>query len=522
MKALALFLVLLLQVREVPEPPASIDGVVLDSQSGRPLAGATVLFQSVSVSGRMTTITRDDGTFVFRNVPPGMYAVEANLGGYVPESYGVPLTLERMAAVAASAATPPLLPGQALSGIRLVMTPGGVLSGRLADDRGDVVVGVMVQALKTTYRNGLPERTLVQSVPSNDLGEFRFFMLKPGQYYIAAIPATAPATLRPMELSSIPLYYPGTIDANAAQPIELKVGETLGGMNFSSIPARNRRIAGGVQSNASDPVGVILSPLNGTASQQFTVDLNDGQFQFSDVVPGSYMLVARTHDMRSVIPLEVRNTDVLGTRIVLGPGYRIPVRVRIEGHPEGDDPEMEALYFVVRPETPIPGLEPETYSPFANGRFTIELLARDYRIDISRTVGHYVKSMTLNGVDVLNPGLRVASSSEAPLEIVVAKQFGAVEGRTAGRDTTVVLVPDPARRGQRGLFRSVKAGGTFRFEKVPPGDYKLFVWDNARVENGGPYLDPEYLRRYEDRGVPVRIEGDKISTLDRALSPLLD
>lgn len=514
MKTLALLLFLLQQrgavTPEVPQPPASVDGIVLDSQTGRPLAGATVLLQTGGArSGTMVRVTGPDGAFAFGNITPGGYQLEATRGGYVPETYGRPL-----------GSAPPLIsqltPGQKLSGIRLVMTPGGVITGRLTDDRGEPSVGTVVQALKTTYSGGLPQKTLVQSVVSNDLGEFRFFMLKPGQYTIAVEPPSVAYRLN--RAATLPFYFPGTIDLKAAQPVNLQVAQTVDGVNFVSIPTRNRRVEGSVQDNSGDPIGVVLSPLNGTTSVQVAVDLKDGQFQFNDVIPGAYMFVARTSDMRSVLSLDVRNADILGARIALGPGYKIPARVRIEGNPPGDDPEVEKLYFDVRPELPVPGLEPETYSPFANGQFRIEVLRRAYRIDLARTLGYYIKSITLEGVDILNQGLSVESSMERPLEIVVSKTFGSVEGRTDRADVTVVLVPDAARRGQQALFKSMKPNsGTFRFENVPPGEYKLFA---LTEENGGPYLDPEYLQKYENRGTPVRIEANRITRVDRALPGL--
>jgi hypothetical protein len=505
MKTLALLLLLLQQ----PPTGAAVDGIVLDSQTGRPLAGATVLFQGGGggiSSGTMIRVTGADGTFAFRNATPGQYIIEASRGGYVPERYG-------SGTVNSITGRPTLTPGQTLSGIRLVMTPGGVITGRLTDDRGEPSVGTVVQALKTTYNGGRPQKTHVQSVVSNDLGEYRFFMLKPGQYTIAVEPPSVAYRLNPA--ATLPFYFPGTVDAKAAQPISLQLGQTVDGVNFVSIPTRNRRIEGSVQHNSDDPVGVVLSPLNGTTSVNFSVNLNDGRFQFNDVIPGTYTLVARSSEARSPLSLDVRNADVFGTRIVLGPGYKIPARVRIEGNPPGDDPEVEKLYFDVRPEVPVAGLEPETYSPFANGRFTLEVLRRHYRIDIARTPDYYIKSITLEGVDVLNQGLNVESSMEGPLEIVVSKTIGAVEGRADGADVTVVLVPDAARRGQQVLFQSMKPNsGTFRFEKVPPGEYKLFA---LTEENGGPYLDPEYLQKYENRGALVRVEGNRITRLDRAL-----
>ena len=511
----------LLPVPEQPGVPASVDGVVIDSQTRQPLAGATVTVDDRNGhDGKMIIVTDNNGRFAFRNVTPGMVLIEASRSGYVPELAGTafnapagfsPDPLTPIAPVIAQQ----LAPGQVLSGLLLVLTPGGVITGRLTDDHGEVVVGAVVQAWKTTHRNGLRERTLVQSVVSNDLGEYRFFMLKPGQYSISLVPPTVD-----VRGFAIPLFYPGTVDVKTATYIDLHVGETIERVDFASIPTKNRRISGGVQGNGSDGVTVTLSPANGIAKKIVSIkgDTSNAAFEFADVVPGTYELAAFNIYGRAVVPLDVRNADLLGTRIVLGANFRIPAQVRIEGHPPGNDPVLETLYFNVRPDIPVVGLEPEVYSPFADGHFIVEALKRDYWIEFARGDDYYIKAITLDGVDVLNQGLRVMSSSDRPMEVVVDNHFGAVQGSAAAANATVVLVPDAARRNQRPLYKSVKAtNGAFRFEKVPPGDYKLFAWSEDTIDNGGPWLDPEYLRLYEDRAAPVRIQVDMRTILDRPI-----
>jgi hypothetical protein len=523
MRILSLLLVLL---RLQLPSPASVDGVVIDFQTKQPLAGATVMMQDRSASGgKMITVTGNDGRFAFRNLPPGPYVIEGSRSGYVSEMTGSPLVNPRNfspdpLAPRFAPMVQELTPGQVLSGLRVVLTPGGVISGRLTSERGEVVAGAVVQAHKTTHRNGMRERTLVQSVVSNDLGEYRFFMLKPAQYSVSLIPPRLVISNVNTQSFSIPLFYPGTIDPKAATVLELHVGETIESVNFTSIPTKNRRIAGGVQGNGSDGVDVLLSPVNGNTNLKVSIlkDTPNPTFQFSDIVPGAYTLVARTKDMRSELPLDVRNADMLGTRITLSGGLRIPSRARIEGHPPGNDPALENIYFNVRPDVPVPGLEPELYSPFADGRFSLEVLKRDYWIDITRTEDYYIKSITLDGFDVLNQGLHATSSVEGPMEIVLDTRFGEVHGSAAAPHVTVVLVPDVTRRNQRPLYRSFRTGnGVFHFEKVPPGDYKLFAWSEDTIDNGGPWLDPEHLRKYEDRATPVRIQGDMKTILDRPI-----
>ena len=414
-----------------------------------------------------------------------------------------------------------LTPGQVLSGLRLVLTPGGVISGRLTNERGEVVAGAVVQALKTTHKNGLRERTLVQSVVSNDLGEYRFFMLKPGQYYISLVP---PKLVDPEHHHPVffdPVVLPGNDrceGGNGPRPSRRRNDRKRGlPVDSHKESPHHRRRSGQWQRWGH----VILSPVNGTAKMKVAItrDNPNPSFQFSDIVPGSYMLVAHNAMTCGLRFPSMSAMPMCSARASSwAPGFRIPSRARIEGHPPGDDPELEKIYFSVRPDVPVPGLEPELYSPFADGRFTLEVLKRDYWIDITRTEDYYIKSITLDGFDVLNQGLHVTSSVEGPMEIVIDNHFGEVQGSAAAPNVTVVLVPDAARRNQRPLYKSMKSSnGVFHFEKVPPGDYKLFAWSEDTIDNGGPWLDPEYLRKYEDRATPVRIQGDMKTILDRPI-----
>src|SRR5215510_12667641 len=74
-----------------PELPASVDGIVIDSQTKQPLAGATILILDRSGSGaQMITVTGNDGRFAFRSVPAGAATIEASRPGYVSEMAGKP------------------------------------------------------------------------------------------------------------------------------------------------------------------------------------------------------------------------------------------------------------------------------------------------------------------------------------------------------------------------------------------------------------------------------------------------
>jgi Carboxypeptidase regulatory-like domain len=95
----------------------------------------------------------------------------------------------------------------------------------------------------------------------------------------------------------------------------------------------------------------------------------------------------------------------------------------------------------------------------------------------------------------------------APLEIVIGTKPGAIEGDVAAAagaplpGATVVLLPNA--RNRFDLFRTTTSdpSGRFRFDRVPPGDYKIFAWDEV---SDGAWQDPDFLRIYEERGTPIQ------------------
>jgi hypothetical protein len=450
--------------------------------------------------------TAADGTFLFPNVPPSDdYTIQASAAGFIPNTYGERPDIETPLGIRGPGVQT-LQRGQSLSNIQIALTPGGVISGRITDDRGELVVGATVQAVRTRYSDGQRQYAAVQSVTSDDLGEYRLFLLAPGEYRIRVTESSFTRT------ASFPWFFPGTADSSEAQAIQLQVGQTLGGIDLTSFPTRGRRISGTVQGTGGLTPNVSLVSKNGEINLMTDSAADTGAFSFAGIPPGSYVLYSQADDVKGRIALDVRNADILSVRLTLGPGVLIPTRVRIEGHGDADDPQLETLYFTIRSDPKITGLNNDLYSPFPDGHLTLDLLPGDYRLDLTRSDAMYVKAMRLGDVNVLSEGLKVPPASDARLEILVGTNPGSVQGRVSGAGATVVLVPDPSRRNERALYKVAKPGssGEFNFQRVPPGDYKIFAW---REENGGPWLEPEYLRLYENRATPVRVEMGRPSVV---------
>ena len=76
---------------------------------------------------------------------------------------------------------------QKLTNIRIELTPTGTIAGRIVNQQGDPMANIAVQAVQLSYSNGKRKWRVVESRPTNDLGEYRLFWLDPGRYFIRTV-----------------------------------------------------------------------------------------------------------------------------------------------------------------------------------------------------------------------------------------------------------------------------------------------------------------------------------------------
>ena len=126
-----------------------------------------------------------------------------------------------------------------------------------------------------------------------------------------------------------------------------------------------------------------------------------------------------------------------------------------------------------------------------------------------------MKSIRLGNADVLNGTLHLERPPSAILEVVIASNPGEVDGQVvrSGRgpvvNAPVLLLPNIRRRNELYQTTTTDAFGRFHFDPIPPGDYKVFSWEE--VEDGAWY-DAEFMRANESHGTPVRILEGRTET----------
>jgi len=535
---------------------ASIEGVVVQAGNSQPVVRAVVQLEG-GASGPLAMVTGADGRFGFQNLAAGSYRLTVSRNGFLNSAYG-----QRGPNGKGSSLVVPA--GQAIKDIRLTMLATAAISGRVFDQNGEPLVNARVQALKYSYASGQKTLTPVKNDQTNDRGEYRLFWLPPGQYYINATPqsgqrggavfvvhseslgtmrATADGRILtdddagPEKLgeADVPVFYPGTPDAQAALAVNAGPGADIGGVDFTLLRVKTRSVQGVVvESVTGQPVNtasVSLVPRGPSVTGSVGTPVNNGQFSFRGVLPGAYYLVAtlrlNSREDGTLImgggrmPVDVGAADVDRLAVVIYPPAKISGEARTEGRPSE---RTDGLYTVVtlKSDAVAPGAAAfaTAYGSFKEDQeFTIDpVIPGDYRVQVENLPPDtYVKSVRFGGDDALNGTVQISPRSSDRLSIVLSTNSGTVEGTVSARNgarlsnAAAALVPDASHRQRADLYRSAYTddSGRFRLEGVAPGVYVLFSWED--IEDG-LWRDPEFIRRNEAAGKVVRItEGGRES-----------
>jgi len=298
-----------------------------------------------------------------------------------------------------------------------------------------------------------------------------------------------------------------------------------------------------------DPVGTVqLTPLdielraavNATGNRyNATVDGVTGQFVIRNVLPGVYDLATFISQMDAATTVDVRNRDVENVTLNLSPGFPLPTTVTVEGAAPGT-PVPGGLRMLIGSSPPTQGTSP-TQDVDPKGSFMIPNVGVDdtrvYVLPLLSTPvmampgipdslqGFYVKSAKLGGVDVLDTGFRFAGEPDKVLAIVLAKNAGSLAGRVederkqpaSGVFVTLTSNNRGARLYRTDMYRttSTDAEGKFEVKGLPPGEYKVFALEGFEKDS---WLDPDFFKPYEDRGLAIMVGEGKVFTPDAPLT----
>jgi hypothetical protein len=332
---------------------SSLTGVVVDAQTGVPVEAAVVSLGRTGIQGSvMTAVADSQGRFVFVELPTGTsYTLMASRYDYRESAYagnrdgdGPPRRPVEIA----------LADKEWRQGVKIQMWRLAEISGVVADEFGEPLVGVTVRAFT---RTAVHSKTYLAGSPlavTDDRGVYRLPSLRPGSYLVGVIgsQATVPSSIPEVpqrgaigELMSggrsvddearvvsgpvlssgdghrlvvspllrepagpdkpariyQPQFYPAGSSPALAQPVTVGFAERREAVDFRLQPVRVYRVSGRLPPGAT-PASLPLLRLLPRGFEELglgnevatTVVADDGSFTFLGVPSGEYTISAQT------------------------------------------------------------------------------------------------------------------------------------------------------------------------------------------------------------------------------------
>ena len=555
--------------QEDPDP-ASIEGYVVRSGTGEPLPKARVVLRPVQ--GRepvFGAVTEASGRFFLTNIEAGSYRLHIERDGYVDQQYGQ-VSSNR------PGTTLVLVPGQEVQDVLVSLVPTGTISGRVYDEDGEPIVGASVRAFRYQYEADGRVLAPVQQTQTNDLGEYRLYWLRPGEYYISAtfearfraasalresvLAAGGPPALDlrggspvalgatdPMDTIYVDTYYPGTNDPVTASALTVTPASEVRAIDFTVLPTRAVVLRGSVVGPFSEEQGLvptvtIVQRNSAVAPDRFAFRgggrggrggggvNSDGTFELAGIAPGSYTLVALIRQgrggrgggaqMAGFLDIEVGADDVEGLFIPVLANVPVTGRVLVDQSASQINLSRMRVRLQATGNLPVPSPNGRVD---ADGTFAIDSVSQTlHRVSLTGLPdGAYVAAAYIGGRDILGDGIQVTGDL-GPIEFWVSGSGGTLDGTVRIRsDQTytgaqVVLIPEDPGRNDLYKVASADQYGRFTMTGIAPGSYRVFAWEDAPA---GAFQDPGFVNLYEDFGERIEIRQASQSQIQPQLIP---
>jgi hypothetical protein len=458
---------------------ATVDGVVVNSVTGVPLAG-------VHVSSGV------------RTDPAGRFHLTVGSRG----------TLWLMAAYPGFLRNNKILRvrrGEAITNLRIELTPAAAISGRLDDEDGFPAEKALVYLFAFRASEGERKLERVAYVQSDDLGRYRFANLRPGRYWLQMQPNGLLASDR----RYAPEYFPGTFEWRAAVPLELKPGE-----EFDHADVRFKKCEGVTVSGRVEPPHGAASLLPDDVDVPYGFrgqTERDGRFSFHDIPPGNYVLEAGTDDYEySKDPrvgfqkLKVGKENLSGIVVETHELRPVPLACRTTIEGGGQVPELLALRL--RPSGDSIQTRIQPGKGFVSGHYDIDVypnLQRSDAILALRDGFRYPISAQLDGKEVLKTGFDLDSTTVGPLIVTLGNHAIEISGKLLDASGRPVVGEEFALMSAEPYPLSAAvtgADGTFRATLRRPGEYRFVL-----ITDQDEWNDPDYLKAHAGQFPPLHV-----------------
>jgi uncharacterized protein (DUF2141 family) len=530
----------LLAQQQKPAAPASdfrIAGTVVDSASRQPLAHAQVSIVLVGTREAIgTTVTADDGRFMFGGLAAGRYSLAAQCHGYVGGRLNQHETFATSVVVG---------PGIDSGSVIFPLRPESVLTGIVTDEFGEGVRNAQVRLFQETLTAGA-RRTRQRTISiTDDQGKYSFSHLPAGKYFVgvSAQPwyaqrpqinagmtvvadesslstsgsySTLAQKSEPVEqpTSNLDVAYPqtfyrGATEAAGATAIVLGNGERVSAdVSLHPLPALHIRIS--VDNSQGTNFYPILSQqgFDGAAYPMRTesMQIAPGVIQLVGIVPGHYSM--KINKGGGFQTLEEQEVDFSGSGEMevppAEPFIPLTATVRVEA------PAAMPREAMVN----LDGKDPERFfsgriSEKGEAEFKQVIPPGSYEVSLQSAERLFIKSLSASGAVLTGRTLQIKGGRPVKLSMVAAQGEGQItgvalhDGKPAAGAMVVLVPTDPA--NNHVLFRRDQSNsdGSFNLVNVVPGRYTLVAIENGWDQE---WMNPEVLKKFTAQGEPVIVE----------------
>lgn len=502
-------------------PKFRVAGKVVSAVTGRPVAGAELLFGRADdfEATQQKLLTADDGAFAFTVAEPGKYTLNGQAYGFRSQGF-------EQHGVYVSA----IVVGKNLNTENIVfrLRPDARLMGVVEDEDHEAIGSATVYLFHTDVSLGLKLTSLVQQVTTDDRGRYRFAHLEPGDYYVVvsaspwfsgllqqtdAAQSAALSQKPEFDVTYSTTFYPGVTDVASASQISLNDGaDFTADFTLSPVPAL-RVVVDDANPDGEQPPNVALHQkiFNATITQPWLrhVVSNDS-VEIRGVPPGAYVLD---------IPSLGNKTSNRSMRLALSEDAEFdaesasavaPIRgvVRTQA---GVLPKGQVNVFLWNSRAG------ELLDSSMNDKGEVNfdndfLVPGTYSVYAMSGPNSIVSSLKATGARVAGQTVEITGGKAVQLEIEMASTLSKITG-TVQRDgkpvlgAMILLVPEEAEINLPKFRRDQSdSDGTFTLVDVLPGHYRILAIENGWNQE---WANASLLTQWLEHAQKIDVQGNQ-------------
>ncbi len=464
----------------------SVAGVITDALTHMPVKKTMVTITPngpfTKPVGQQSTTTDASGSFTLSNLQAGKYRLIFQQQNYPQARFGgVAKTVEIKA-------------GESAGPVNVELIPGASVSGHIVDEDGDPMHNCYVQVHPVKNPDqGVP---MTGSSGSNQDGEWRAYGIAPGKYTLSAQCGQGVFQARPFSAGPDPepsrayasQYYPLTSEPKSAQAVELTAGNEKSGIDFQMTPAAVTQVRGAFSPGGADWHGAQLilqlnavagNGMNGSMNQGVGPNQDKGTFEFRQVFPGSYMLVAFSQGGEENRVAAWQRVDVSDKPVELALELKHAIdvtgKVEIESSASATNKLTSSqinIQLVPQHQFGMPGSGSQVND---DGTFTLKgVMPAPWRLQVNAPAA-FLKAAWLGSTDVTNTPVDLSAGTAGPLRIVVSTNTATISGSAPAGEQIFALRGDQGTPGSWSAGGQADQNGQYKFVGLAPGKYRLVL-----------------------------------------------